>query len=268
MESRGRAWDDPSRPAGYAAPWSGLVCRSAPRSSSRAPWRPRQGLIPGRTRTSSGSGSASQTRCTGTCASRRCSGSACSRSAPCSCAVAGRRLASSSCGARCSRRCVAQAIVGEVQYRNALPWGLVLVHVVLAATIWTLFVALRRRALATAGRAAGSSRHAACAAEPSFRLIREQPRQEPRPVRGRAPRPERVPRRALRRRAALRRVRRRAHVGRPRPPEERPPRARTRHPRRRAVRPPDLLAGSLHEIGGEEEPVGHELLLAKLSGDP
>jgi cytochrome c oxidase assembly protein subunit 15 len=36
---------------------------------------------------------------------------------------------------------VAQAIVGEVQYRNALPWGLVLVHVVLAATIWTLTVA-------------------------------------------------------------------------------------------------------------------------------
>jgi cytochrome c oxidase assembly protein subunit 15 len=36
----------------------------------------------------------------------------------------------------------AQAIVGEVQYRNALPWGLVLVHVVLAAAIWTLFVAL------------------------------------------------------------------------------------------------------------------------------
>ena len=37
---------------------------------------------------------------------------------------------------------VAQAIVGEVQYRNALPWGLVLAHVVLAAAIWTLFVAL------------------------------------------------------------------------------------------------------------------------------
>jgi heme a synthase len=37
---------------------------------------------------------------------------------------------------------VAQAIVGEVQYRNALPWGLVLVHVVLAAAIWTLFVTL------------------------------------------------------------------------------------------------------------------------------
>jgi heme A synthase len=36
----------------------------------------------------------------------------------------------------------AQAIVGEVQYRNALPWGLVLVHVILAAVIWTLFVTL------------------------------------------------------------------------------------------------------------------------------
>jgi heme a synthase len=37
---------------------------------------------------------------------------------------------------------VAQAILGEVQYRNALPWGLVLVHVFLAATIWALSVAL------------------------------------------------------------------------------------------------------------------------------
>jgi heme a synthase len=36
----------------------------------------------------------------------------------------------------------AQAIVGEVQYRNALPWGLVLVHVFLAAAIWALGVAL------------------------------------------------------------------------------------------------------------------------------
>ena len=37
---------------------------------------------------------------------------------------------------------VAQAIIGEVQYRNALPWGLVLVHVALAAAIWGLSVAL------------------------------------------------------------------------------------------------------------------------------
>jgi cytochrome c oxidase assembly protein subunit 15 len=34
-----------------------------------------------------------------------------------------------------------QAALGEVQYRNALPWGLVLVHVVLAAAIWALSLA-------------------------------------------------------------------------------------------------------------------------------
>jgi cytochrome c oxidase assembly protein subunit 15 len=37
---------------------------------------------------------------------------------------------------------VAQAIVGEVQYRNALPWGLVLAHVALAASIWALSLGL------------------------------------------------------------------------------------------------------------------------------
>jgi len=37
---------------------------------------------------------------------------------------------------------VAQAILGEVQYRSALPWGLVLVHVFLAAAIWALSIAL------------------------------------------------------------------------------------------------------------------------------
>lgn len=37
---------------------------------------------------------------------------------------------------------VVQAILGEIQYRNALPWGLVLVHVALAAAIWALTVAL------------------------------------------------------------------------------------------------------------------------------
>jgi cytochrome c oxidase assembly protein subunit 15 len=35
-----------------------------------------------------------------------------------------------------------QAVLGEVQYRNALPWGLVLVHVALAAAIWTLTVVI------------------------------------------------------------------------------------------------------------------------------
>jgi cytochrome c oxidase assembly protein subunit 15 len=37
---------------------------------------------------------------------------------------------------------VAQAILGEVQYRNSLPWGLVLVHVVLATAIWGISLAL------------------------------------------------------------------------------------------------------------------------------
>jgi heme a synthase len=37
---------------------------------------------------------------------------------------------------------VAQMAIGEVQYRNALPWGLVLVHVTLAATIWALTVGI------------------------------------------------------------------------------------------------------------------------------
>ncbi len=37
---------------------------------------------------------------------------------------------------------VAQSILGEVQYRSALPWGLVIAHVFLAATIWVLGLAL------------------------------------------------------------------------------------------------------------------------------
>jgi len=37
---------------------------------------------------------------------------------------------------------LSQMLVGEVQYRNALPWGLVLVHVTLGATIWGLTVAV------------------------------------------------------------------------------------------------------------------------------
>ncbi len=37
---------------------------------------------------------------------------------------------------------VAQMAVGEIQYRNALPWGLVLAHVALAALTWILTVAV------------------------------------------------------------------------------------------------------------------------------
>jgi cytochrome c oxidase assembly protein subunit 15 len=51
---------------------------------------------------------------------------------------------------------IAQAIVGEVQWRNALPWWLVLIHVglaaaVLAVTVW--LVALLRRPTASTARA-------------------------------------------------------------------------------------------------------------------
>ena len=35
-----------------------------------------------------------------------------------------------------------QLAVGEVQYRNALPWWLVVIHVSIAATIWALTVAI------------------------------------------------------------------------------------------------------------------------------
>jgi len=37
---------------------------------------------------------------------------------------------------------LAQMLVGEIQYRNALPWGLVLAHVTLGASIWGLTVAV------------------------------------------------------------------------------------------------------------------------------
>ena len=63
---------------------------------------------------------------------------------------------------------VAQMILGEVQYRNALPWGLVLLHVFLAATIWSAAVliahvlwrppaalAATRRAVPTASASVG-----------------------------------------------------------------------------------------------------------------
>jgi cytochrome c oxidase assembly protein subunit 15 len=48
----------------------------------------------------------------------------------------------------------AQAVLGEVQYRNALPWGLVLVHVALAASIWGLSVAIAYALWRTPGRLA------------------------------------------------------------------------------------------------------------------
>jgi cytochrome c oxidase assembly protein subunit 15 len=38
-----------------------------------------------------------------------------------------------------------QMAIGEVQWRNGLPWGLVLVHVALATLVWTGVVAIAAR---------------------------------------------------------------------------------------------------------------------------
>ena len=70
------------------------------------------------------------------------SASACSSSAGCCGGSEPRIRGSSGSGPGCSSVLVAQAILGEVQYRNALPWGLVLVHVALAASIWAFSLAL------------------------------------------------------------------------------------------------------------------------------
>jgi heme a synthase len=40
---------------------------------------------------------------------------------------------------------VAQMVVGEIQWREALPWGLVLLHVTLATAVWVVVVALAAR---------------------------------------------------------------------------------------------------------------------------
>jgi cytochrome c oxidase assembly protein subunit 15 len=40
---------------------------------------------------------------------------------------------------------LAQMVVGEIQWREALPWGLVLLHVALATAVWVLVVALAVR---------------------------------------------------------------------------------------------------------------------------
>ena len=40
---------------------------------------------------------------------------------------------------------LAQMVVGEIQWREALPWGLVLLHVTLATAVWVVVVALAAR---------------------------------------------------------------------------------------------------------------------------
>jgi heme a synthase len=52
---------------------------------------------------------------------------------------------------------VAQMVIGEIQWRTELPWGLVLVHVALGTAVWAGVVALAARLLA--GPGAGSPVH-------------------------------------------------------------------------------------------------------------
>ena len=110
--------------------------------------------------------SRSSTRSTSTCAWRRRSASASSCSGSSSGAAAPSYPGSSASGAPLLAVLVAQMILGEVQYRNALPWGLVLVHVFLAATIWSLSVVIAYvlwRPPAALGRHAGPLRRAPAA---------------------------------------------------------------------------------------------------------
>jgi cytochrome c oxidase assembly protein subunit 15 len=68
---------------------------------------------------------------------------------------------------------VVQMVIGEIQYRNALPWGLVLAHVALAATIWVLTVfvayALWRPPAPLAASAPAAARGPTGRVEPAIR---------------------------------------------------------------------------------------------------
>ena len=68
---------------------------------------------------------------------------------------------------------VAQMILGEVQYRNALPWGLVLIHVFLAATIWALAVAIAHVLWRPPAALAAAPEAASRAADPVGEPVRE-----------------------------------------------------------------------------------------------
>lgn len=61
---------------------------------------------------------------------------------------------------------LAQMLVGEIQYRNALPWGLVLVHVTLAAAVWALTVAVVQTLFHTPAPLASREHRAAVARAP------------------------------------------------------------------------------------------------------
>ena len=93
-------------------------------------------------RTSRGSGSASPTPSTSTCARPRSSGSASSIVGAFLWRLRRELPGIAAAGAVLFGVLLVQMAVGEIQYRNALPWWLVVIHVSLAATIWTLTVAI------------------------------------------------------------------------------------------------------------------------------
>ena len=68
---------------------------------------------------------------------------------------------------------VAQMILGEVQYNNALPWGLVLIHVFLAAVIWSLSVAIAHVLWRPPAALAAAQTGAQVAAAPVGHAVRE-----------------------------------------------------------------------------------------------
>ena len=141
-DRRARGLRRPRR-AGAAGGWRARARSSGPRwrrSSSPARSRP----PPARTRaaaTCAGSARSSR-RCGCTCGRSRCSAS------PSRCSASGSSCARS----RHLRAALAvlgllavQMVIGEVQYRTHLPWGLVLVHVALAALLWAATVAFVAR---------------------------------------------------------------------------------------------------------------------------
>ena len=139
--SHARGLGAPVAPRWLRARRASSASSAALRWSSPARSRPPRARTPAPTTPSTGSGSRSRTPCTSTSARPRSSVSAsCSsdgsslrsrREAPGVLRLAGVLLAV----------LLVQMLVGEIQYRNALPWGLVLVHVTLGAAIWGLTVA-------------------------------------------------------------------------------------------------------------------------------
>ena len=119
----------------------GSASRPAPCSSSRGRCR-RLPALTRAARTSAASGSPCTTRSTCTCARPLSTGSCSSSSASSSGGSARSCPGIAWGGALLLGVLLVQMAVGEIQYRNALPWWLVAIHVSLAATIWVLTIGI------------------------------------------------------------------------------------------------------------------------------